>query len=71
MARLVDCYYCGCPVEWDPDGKLEGEGITLEDVERGGLAVICNLCLDMAEVEPSARVETIHTAAELKTHLKD
>lgn len=49
---IVGCHYCGLPVEWDPSGRLEKElGITLEACEAQGLAVICNLCMDMAEVE--------------------
>ena len=54
---IVGCYFCGCPVEWDPAGKLEAMGITLEHCERHNLAVICNLCLDMAEVEDGVTVE--------------
>lgn len=70
MPRTVDCYYCHCPVVFDPQGKLEEEGITLEDCERGGLAVICNLCMDMAEVE-NAPMETITTTTELRSHFKE
>lgn len=66
--KIVSCYYCGYPVVWDPKNILEEEGITLEDCERNNLAVICNLCLGMCEVE--FEVETIRTAAELRSHFK-
>lgn len=48
---IIGCHFCGLPVEWDPSGKLDEMGITLESCEQHGLAVICNLCMDMAEVE--------------------
>jgi hypothetical protein len=51
MTILVDCYYCNCPVHFDPSGKLAALGITVETCEEHNLAVICSLCTDMMEVE--------------------
>lgn len=62
----VDCYFCQCPVEWDPSGRAAEAGITLEECERRGYAVICNVCLGMAEVE--VEVETVNYE-EMKTLL--
>lgn len=50
---VVNCYYCQCPVNFDPTGKLAEHGVTLETCTQHDLAVICNLCMDMAEVEGS------------------
>lgn len=66
--RTVSCYYCGFPVEWDPENILEDAGISLEDCERNDLAVICNLCLNMCELETT--VEVIKTTDELRSHFK-
>lgn len=48
---IVDCYFCGLPVDFDPTGRLAELGITIEVCEAHCLAVVCNLCLDMAQVE--------------------
>lgn len=56
---LVNCYYCGCPVKFDPSGKLEAIGVTLDVLNRHNLAIICNLCTDMAETEDSNSFEII------------
>jgi hypothetical protein len=65
---IVDCHVCGLPVEWDPSGKLDTIGITLESCEQHGLDVICNLCADMAEVE-GAELEVIDQIG-LKAYLE-
>lgn len=56
---LVDCHFCGCPVVFDPSGRLAAIGITLAECERHNLAVICRTCTDMAEVEDSLEIEII------------
>lgn len=56
---VVACHYCGCPVEFDPNGNLEEMGITLADCNNRNLVVICNLCTDMTELEEGTAVEVI------------
>lgn len=53
----VPCYCCSCPVDFDPTSKLEAVGISLADLSRRNLYVICALCSDMLDVEGKYKQE--------------
>jgi hypothetical protein len=66
---LIDCFYCGFPVEFQEKTMMDQMGVTLADCVRRDMHIICNVCADMMEVE-GCKVEILDQEQFLK-HLKE